>query len=320
MSVGLSIAGTLGRLLPQARLNRLVVLIYHRVLPQRDSMFPREIIESEFDAQMGAIARYCSPVALSKAVQLLKAGALPPRAVAVTFDDGYADNASVALPLLRKHGVPATFFIATAFLNGGRMWNDTVSEAIRRWPRQDMDAAHLGLGMLPLGSPVAKGAAASAVLRAIKHRSPDERLGLAADLAKGAIGPLPDDLMMTTAHVRELHAAGMEIGAHTRTHPILRLLNDADSVAEIAGNIAELEEIIQQPVRAFAYPNGRPLEDYEPRHRQLVESLRLDYAVSTRRGVAHGGSDPYELPRFTPWDRDISKWLARLVLEYRNPQ
>jgi peptidoglycan/xylan/chitin deacetylase (PgdA/CDA1 family) len=320
VSLSLSVAGALGRVLPGGRRNRLVVLIYHRVLPALDPMFPREITASDFDAQMNAIARHCTPMPLAAAVRALKAGDLPPRAVAVTFDDGYADNATVALPILQKHGVPATFFIATAFLNGGRMWNDSVVEAIRRLPHEQIDVTDLGLGVLALPTDAARGTAAAAILRAIKHRPPKARLAISRRFENEASQPLPDDLMMTSGQIRTLHGAGMEIGAHTRTHPILRLLSDAEAEAEIKENVSDLEKIVGQPVRAFAYPNGRPSEDFEPRHRQLVESLGFDYAVSTRRGAAHAGSDIYELPRFTPWDRYAPKWLARLMLEYRNPQ
>ena len=71
-------------------------------------------------------------IPLDVAVDALKTGKLPARAAAITFDDGYADNRSIALPILKQHGLSATFFIATGYLNGGRMWNDTIIEAIRR--------------------------------------------------------------------------------------------------------------------------------------------------------------------------------------------
>jgi peptidoglycan/xylan/chitin deacetylase (PgdA/CDA1 family) len=111
----------------------------------------------------------------------------------------------------------------------------------------------------------------------------------------------------------------MEVGAHTRTHPILSTLAPEAAREEIAGSREALARIIGSPVTAFAYPNGRPGEDYGPRERHLVEELGFDYAVATRWGVATTATDHFQLPRFTPWDRDPARWLARLLLQYRQP-
>ena len=110
---------------------RLSVLIFHRVLPEPDPLFPDEMHARRFDVLCGWLTSWFKVLPLDEAVARLKAGTLPARAVCITFDDGYADNHHVALPILRRHGLVATFFIATGFLDGGRMWNDTVIEAIR---------------------------------------------------------------------------------------------------------------------------------------------------------------------------------------------
>ena len=113
--------------------NRLSILIFHRVLESFDFMRSGEITAREFDAKMQLIARYFAPISLSDAVEHLKQGTLPKRAICVTFDDGYRDNAEVAYPILKKWNIPATFFVATGFLNGGRMWNDSVIETCRSY-------------------------------------------------------------------------------------------------------------------------------------------------------------------------------------------
>ena len=94
---------------------------------------------------MRVLARYFRPCGLAEGLRQLRDGGLPPRSVAVTFDDGYADNARIALPILREARVPATFFIATSYLDGGRMWNDTVIEAVRRLAPGDHRFPHAGL-------------------------------------------------------------------------------------------------------------------------------------------------------------------------------
>jgi peptidoglycan/xylan/chitin deacetylase (PgdA/CDA1 family) len=126
---------------------------------------------------------------------------------------------------------------------------------------------------------------------------------------------------MTSPQVRRLHDAGMEIGAHTTSHPILKLLSEDESRREVSENVSQLERIVSAPIRGFAYPNGRPGEDYERRHRDMIESMGFAYAVSTARGLAHRESDIFELPRFSTWDRSPAKWLGRLLLEFgRRPQ
>lgn len=129
--LGARVVSLAGQLIPPASSGRLLVLIYHRVHAERDPMFPGEVDRATFDWQMALLRRFCSPVRLEESLAALMAGTLPARAVAVTFDDGYADNAEVALPVLESHGISATFFIAPAFLDGGRMWNDSIVEAIR---------------------------------------------------------------------------------------------------------------------------------------------------------------------------------------------
>ena len=82
-------------------------------------------------------------IPLEEGVAGIKSGKLPPRALSITFDDGYANNATVAAPILKRLGLHATFFIATGFLDGGRMFNDTVIEAVRgyRGDMLDLEAA-----------------------------------------------------------------------------------------------------------------------------------------------------------------------------------
>ena len=120
-----------GLLSPGGARARLTVLIFHRVHPGQDAMFPGEMHAATFRERMGWVREWFNVLPLDEAVAALARGTLPARALAITFDDGYADNFTVALPILQQLGLPATFFIATGFLDGGRMWNDTVIEAMR---------------------------------------------------------------------------------------------------------------------------------------------------------------------------------------------
>jgi len=130
----------------------LSILTYHRVVAEPDALVPDHVCAEEFDGQLAVLARWFRVLPLSEAVARLRAGTLPARAACVTFDDGYADNAHIALPLLLKRGLPATFFVAAGFLDGGRMWNDSVIEAIRAAQGDTLDARCAGLGALGIAT------------------------------------------------------------------------------------------------------------------------------------------------------------------------
>lgn len=316
--LGVGIVSLAGHLIPSPSLGRLLVLIYHRVHAERDPMFPGEVDRATFDWQMSLVRRFCTPVGLEESLSALMSGTLPARSVAVTFDDGYADNAEVALPVLESHGISATFFVSPAFLDGGRMWNDSVVEAIRAHAGSELNLQPLGMSVIPTGSDLEKGSAATKVINHIKHLQPHDR-AQSVRILEGLVGrELPGGLMLTSQQVRKLSTAGMGIGAHTMTHPILKSLDETEAVSEIRTSRQALEGIIGKPVRGFAYPNGKPGVDYTSRDVAIVRQLGFEFALSTAWGVAHQRSDPFQLPRFTPWDQSPTRWLARLLLKFRN--
>ncbi|HEX9627613.1 MAG TPA: polysaccharide deacetylase family protein [Acidiferrobacterales bacterium] len=320
MAVGLSpllrLAG--GLVSPGGRRGRLSILIYHRVLPEPDPMRPHEIDAATFHWQMAALRGHFTVLPLTEAVERLAAGGLPPRAAAITFDDGYADNVDIALPILQGLGLSATFFIATGFLNGGRMWNDSIIEALRIAPGARADLTALGLGEHDIGDMAKRHATAAALIGKLKYL-PVLARGAAVERLTATLGVrLPDDLMMTDAGVNRLHRAGMGIGGHTVNHPILAGTDPADVRREIAVGREYLEGLLGERVALFAYPNGRPHQDYRAEHVKLVKALGFRAAVSTAWGAARPGADCFQLPRFTPWDRSPARFIARLLLNVRH--
>ncbi|POZ52235.1 polysaccharide deacetylase family protein [Methylovulum psychrotolerans] len=295
--------------------NKLFILIYHQVLDAPDVMRPGEADIASFSWQMQLLARHFNVLPLAEAVARLQDRSLPPRAVTITFDDGYADNLRNAVPILKQQNLSATFFIASGYLEGGRMWNDTVIEAIRNLPQPEVDLSAFGLGVMPLVSPAQRAATARTLLKCLKHLPPEQRLAHSQALAAQATA-LPDDLMLTRAQLRELHAQGMEIGGHTVNHPILATLDKATATAEIAENKAYLEQLLAAPIRFFAYPNGRLGDDYLLAHRDIAKACPYQAAFSTHPGVATAASDVWQLPRFTPWDATPLRFMLRMVWLY----
>lgn len=307
----------LGALSPQGPQARLSVFVFHRVLAQADPLFPGEPDLDRFDEILGWLAQWFHVLPLDSAARMLRSGALPARAAAITFDDGYADNATHALPILQRHGMQATFFVATSFLDGGRMWNDTLIESVRRYQEDSLDLNGLGLGLFTLKSVDDKRLAIESLLGRIKHLAPDQRDEEVERVQRAASVALPDDLMMTSWQVIQLRKAGMQIGAHTCTHPILARLGDGEALAEISTSKEALESLLDEPVSLFAYPNGKPGQDYSEKHVAMVRQAGFAAAVSTAAGVASADTDPFQLPRFTPWDRTRLRYGIRLMLNLR---
>lgn len=295
--------------------SKLLILIFHRVLHVSDPLNADEPDAATFATQMDLVRSLFNVFSLRDAAARLRDGSLPRRAACITFDDGYRNNRDVAAPILAARGMPATFFIATGYLNGGRMWNDTIIESVRRAPAA-LDLRHLGLGLHELTDWEARTKAVALLLGKLKYLPAAERLST-ADAIAGVVGrELPRDLMMSDAQVREMAAMGMEIGAHTVSHPILAGIADGDARQEIVDSKRRLEEIIGDEVSTFAYPNGKPGRDYSAQHPEMVRAAGFRAAVSTAWGCGAGGIDPYQLPRLAPWDRTPERYAVRLLRAY----
>jgi peptidoglycan/xylan/chitin deacetylase (PgdA/CDA1 family) len=292
---------------------RLSILIFHRVLPHRDPVMRWDPDAAEFDQMISWLKRWFNVLPLDQAISRLTEHSLPPRAAAITFDDGYADNYAVAMPILQRHGLTATFFVATGYLDGGRMWNDTLIGAVRHCSKERLDLSEKGLGVHGLSSADAVRQAILSILKEVKYRDPEERRKTVDYVAMVSGATLPPDLMMTSQQVQIMRRAGMSIGAHTVTHPILSRLAPEEVRSEVAESKWFLESLLQERIGLFAYPNGQPDVDYRASDAEIVRSLGFDAAVTTAIGVADGRSDLMQLPRFTPWDRTRFRFGARLV-------
>lgn len=293
--------------------DRLSVLIYHRVPAQPDELLPGEPHAAEFEAAMRWVKSVFNVIPLADGVQGIKTGRLPSRALSITFDDGYANNATVAAPILSRLGLHATFFLATGFLDGGRMFNDTVIEAVRGCRGPALDLASLDMGVHPVSNLAERRRAIDSILKDIKYRPESERGRLAERVAERAGVVPPVDLMMSSEQAAALARSGFELGGHTVTHPILAQVDLATARDEVERGRARVEELMGRRVGMFAYPNGKPQRDYVPASTALVRELGFDGAVSTSAGAARAGSDPFQIPRFTPWDMRPTRFVTQMA-------
>jgi len=180
-----------------------------------------------------------------------------------------------------------------------------------------LDIADLGLAgieRLDLGSAAARRAGIDRILAATKYLDPAVRQSVVSRIAERVGMSLPNDLMLRSDQVKAMRQAGMQIGAHTVSHPILARLDDRAARDEIARSKADLEALLGEPVGLFAYPNGKPGRDFVQRDVALAKALGFAAAVTTAPGAARSDSDaPFQLPRFTPWDASAWRFGLRMV-------
>lgn len=296
---------------------KFAILIYHRVLDEPDSLRPFEVDRSAFARQLGILTRFCNVLPLTEALERSQDGTLPPRSICITFDDGYADNAVNALPLLLKYGAVATFFVATGYTDSGCMFNDLVIEAVRGCRGTEMVVPWRDEPVFLGTTAESRTSAISTILNEIKYLDVDLRQERAQRLADEHGADLDRCRMMERAQIRELAEASMDIGGHTVSHPILRKVTDKRARAEIADGKAGLEEIIQRNIYAFAYPNGRRGSDYGERDVAIVEQYGFDYALSTEWDLVSDTSPRFELPRISVGrQRGWRLWAKAMLQRY----
>jgi peptidoglycan/xylan/chitin deacetylase (PgdA/CDA1 family) len=301
----LSLAGSL------AGKGRLSILVYHQVLATPDPMRPSEPTQAVFDWHMQLLARYFSPLPLDEAIERLNTGDLPTNAVCVTFDDGYKNNLTLAQPILAKYGIPATVFVATGYSEGKNMWNDRVIHLFADPCRERLS---LDGELFPLGGWVHRRELAQSFLQKLKYLPAHDREAAVNAMYKETGYEEQQPLMMDWADIRALRQSRVSVGAHTVNHPILKDLPESRQRWEISQSRKALEEVLQEPVTQFAYPNGKYGTDYDDLSVDLVRAEGFSCAVSTDWGVSTKGTNRWQLCRFTPWDKSSLRFHGRLLI------
>ncbi|MFL9923605.1 polysaccharide deacetylase family protein [Herbaspirillum lusitanum] len=292
---------------------RLCILTYHRVLEAPDPLLPSEVDLATFRWQMKLMARCFNVLPLSEALERMQEQTLPPRAVCVSFDDGYRSVYELALPVLQEFGLPATVFTTTAHIDGGSMWNDRIIEAVRHMPLGPLDLRAIGLDLSAIAGEQDRLATANRLARHAKYLQPDERAQVIAVLEQLAGIRTVPDLMLNREMIASLSRQHMEIGGHTVTHPILGKLADNLARAEIIEGKQTLEAIIGKPLKLFAYPNGKVDVDYDDRHIRMVKEAGFSAAFTTAVGATSRFDARYEIPRSRPWDKTPFMFSLRLL-------
>lgn len=280
-----------------------LVLIFHRVSATPNQLTPWDLSLSEFDRILDFFLENFRVLPLSEVVDGLIRGKLPPRAVSLTFDDGYPEWTGGLIPLLQRRRCPATFFVNTGPVNGEALWNERIVHAVGSTGRDFVDLSEYGLPRLVLDSPDARRAVVAQLDARLKYRTLEERGRLLERLEEALAVDRASASRIDAAFVRDLKSRGFEVGAHTAHHPILRIEDTVTAMREIGSAREQLETIIGDKVRFFAYPNGFPGRDYLTEHVSLVQKLGYRAAFSTEPSVVSKHSSRWQIPRALPWGR-----------------
>lgn len=269
-----------------------LLLTLHHVRPFSGHAFaPNRLLEVEpafLDQALGRATELGFEfVTLDEAVRRVIAGVSERPFLHLTFDDGYRDVRDNALPILEKHGAPATLYVASGFADGDAgIWWLALEEAIRRADRLFLD---LGRGEATLSTRTTdeKYAAWSAIYWALRS-GPEERLRAEVDrlaLGQGVdLTPFARDLCMRWDELAEVAKHPLvTIGAHTMTHPMLAKHGDAFARAEMAGSRDAIAAQLGATPAHFAYPVGNP-DAAGPRDFALASELGFASAVTTQPG------------------------------------
>ena len=293
--------------------------MYHRVAALPQDPYGLAVHPDRFAAHVEELSRRGGVVPLEELATTRSGGQ-----IAVTFDDGYADNATVAAPLLASTGLPATWFITTGRLGRRRFWWDRLADGLLGSHAPDSaDVTVQGRDLwLDLRTTEARRTALRFVHRLLRPLPPDVLDDAVDEVLRDLGSPSrndEEDLTMTADQLRRLADLPLqEVGAHTRTHLQLRDQDEDLQREEILGSVRDLSALLARPVRTFAYPFGtdRAVGPLAPR---LVAESGCALACSTTPGPVVRRSDRYRLPRLNVQDWGGDEFAAHLdqLLEAR---
>ncbi len=288
------------------------VLLYHRIAELDHDPWSLAIPPAAFADHLAILERRCVGLSLAEFLARRTAGSLPANAVAVTFDDGYADNLEAALPLLERHGIPATIFVLSGFVGGSaETWWDRLEQTVFAAAAlpEEIDL-RVGRGRLVWSRPrMGTGYGMRAMLHrkayaAVAAVDTAEREAALAELAR-QLGHEPTHRVthraLTLDELRRLAASPLvTIGGHTRTHPFLGNIEPERQRAEIAGGKADLEAWLGRPIDLFAYPHG----SFGAETPLVAAEVGFTWGFTTKPTVVRHDSDALRIPRLNIVDLD----------------
>jgi len=304
-----------------------LILLYHRIAQETSDPWKLCVSPENFRGHLECLQRRCDVVPLAELPVRLaggRAGARTP--VAITFDDGYVDNLSEALPALQAVGAPATVFLATGWIGRSQgFWWDRLAASVLKSGRLP-ERLELRIGDTQFDWERRAIDASEAVQRKRLHRALWQHCQTAPEREREAVLTRLEDVFgvasrgeaaarpMTADEVREMHASGLiSIGAHTRTHRPLSALGMDEQRREIEGSRQDCLELTGELPACFAYPYG----EFDQASPQLARGAGFSLACSTVEELAWARGDRFLLPRVSVGNLSAGRfdwWLRSLWL------
>ncbi|WP_310490053.1 polysaccharide deacetylase family protein [Chamaesiphon sp. VAR_69_metabat_338] len=313
--------------------------MYHRVAELDIDPWSLCVTPQHFAEHLAVIKEIAHPISLQQLNRDRQQGTIPHRAVAISFDDGYADNLDLAKPILESYGIPATMFVSTGYLGAQReFWWDELARILLKpgtLPPQltliigdnccewELDTAadysqsayrhdrYCRAWAAQPGSRMFLYYSIWQVLRDLAEIDRQQALAQIATWAGDDSQPRSSYLPLTVDELASLSSGELvEIGAHTVNHPFLPAQPIAVQQAEIDRSKRELERLLDRPVTSFSYPFG----DRTAATIELVKASGFEYACSTQPDVVWGGSNCFDLPRYGVGNWNGAEFAERLEL------
>ena len=319
---------------------RALILLYHRVGDPGCDPWELAVAPQHFDEHLAVLRAQPRPIHFRELANATRNGDVPPGALVVTFDDGYADNLLNAKPLLEKHDVPATVFVTTGGLDSAEefWWDELERIVLSEGPVPERLQLRIGgqIHSWELGgdanhnalpgqhrmwkawqkeAPTARHGMYRAIWQLLRPLPDGERNDVREQLRAWAVAAPPTrstHRALSRSEVAQLAASGLvDVGSHTVSHPQLSLLPIESQRTEIVRSQHDLQSILGRPVTSFAYPYG----DYADETVGVLRHAGFQAAGTTGRGCVTARSDPYRFPRLHVRDVD-GETFARTLREW----
>lgn len=297
------------------------ILMYHKIYSGvKIDPWRLNVSENNFESQLLFLKKHYKVINLEQFVRNKKENKMEPRTVAITFDDGYKDCFTTAFPLLKKHGIPATFFVNSGYIeNQEEFWPDRLIRLLlvdKKLPEKDLYITCVNRTWAN---------------EKAKHPNTQERsrffmdvwytlLQLHPVMRNHALQEIEEWINFPTTVLEHSKAMTKEeliamakdplisIGGHTTNHVALKFMDKESQREEIESNKFWLEKVLRKPIAGFAYPNG----EFNKNSVLLMKEYGFDYACTTRElRNSHYVSD-YKLPRFQVCDWNKGEFEAKL--------
>lgn len=315
------------------------ILMYHRIGEEDIDPWSLRVTPEHFAQHLEVLKQHTNPMSLKELAQNHREGKIPNRAVAITFDDGYANNLHQAKPILAKYQIPATVFVATEYLtNPKEFWWDeleriilhssqlpeqlvlTINEKEEKWELGAASNYSSSAAWKNRNIPAWDAQTGSRlrfyyeVWSKLQPLTPSQREPLLAEIKAWANYRSPSPRLshrpLTIAELTEIEEGGIiELGGHTVSHPLLSEQTLEVQQQEIEQGKLDLEKLLNRPVTSFAYPFGA----YRQETLSLVEKAGFECACSTIENSVWYKSDRFSLPRFEVQNWDKAEFERRLL-------